>query len=99
MNVLTVPKLAVSTEEEAVAAVNRWLHKEIGLAVHATAAEFKRTNFCWHLPIELAYAAHGKLGVIGDVYLHAATGEFIGQPATDDLKERAGFLAKSFGIK
>ena len=36
------------------ALVNRWLHREVGMAVHATVAHFDATTFCWHLPIELA---------------------------------------------
>ncbi len=99
MDALTVPKLAVSTEEKAISTVNRWLHKEIGMALHATTAQFNRVTFCWHLPIELAYATKGKLGVIGDIYLHAATGEFVGLPEAEDLRERAENLAKSFGIE
>jgi hypothetical protein len=99
MSSLTVPKLAVSTENEAISIVNRWLHKEIGMMLHTVEAHFNRVTFCWHLPIELAYAAKGKLGVIGDVYLHAATGEFVGLPEADDLRERAETLAKSFGIE
>jgi hypothetical protein len=99
MDALTVPKLAVSSEEEAISKINSWLHREIGMALHATTAQFNRVTFCWHLPIELAYPAKGKLGVIGDIYLHAATGEFVGLPEADDLRERAENLAKSFGIK
>jgi hypothetical protein len=73
METLTVPQLAVPTTSAAMALVNRWLHREVGMAVHATVAHFDATTFCWHLPIELAYATHGTLGVVGDVYLHAAT--------------------------
>ena len=99
MSVLTTPKLAVSTEEEAISTVNHWLHREIGMALHATAAQFNRLTFCWHLPIELAYPKRGTLGVIGDVYLHAATGEFVGQPEAADLVKRAEKLAEAFGIE
>ena len=96
---LTIPKLSVSTEEEAISTVNRWLHREIGMALHTTSAQFNRVTFCWHLPIELAYPKRGTLGVIGDVYLHAATGEFVGLPEADDLRQRAETLAKSFEIQ
>lgn len=75
------------------------MHKEIGMALHATTAQFNMATFCWHIPIELAYPSKGKLGVIGDIYLHAATGEFVGLPEAEDLRERAESLAKSFGIQ
>ena len=64
METLTVPQLAVPTAFEAMALVNRWLHREVGMAVHTTVAHFDATTFCWHLPIELAYATHGTLGVV-----------------------------------
>lgn len=89
MSSLSIPKLAVSSEQEAVSIVNLWLHREIGMAVHSTNATFNSMTFCWHLPIEVAYPTHGTLGVIGDVYLHAATGDFVGQPDAEDLGRRA----------
>lgn len=99
MSVLTIPKLAVASEQEAISKVNRWLHREIGLAVHSTSARFNHLTFCWHLPIELAYPKRGTLGVIGDIYLHAATGDFVGQPEAEDLIKRAEKLAEAFGIQ
>ena len=98
MDVLTVPQLAIPTVHEAVILVNAWLHREVGMAVHATTAHFDPTTFCWHLPIELAYATHGTLGVVGDVYLHAATGAFVGRPSAADLIRRAERLAAACGI-
>ena len=98
MDVLTVPQLAVPTAHDAVAIVNRWLHREVGMAVHVMTARFDPTTFCWHVPIELAYASHGTLGVVGDVYLHAATGAFAGRPASEELLRRAEALAVACGI-
>ena len=98
MDVLTLPQLAVPTAHEAVAIVNKWLHGDIGMAVHATTAHFDRATFYWHVPIELAYASHGTLGVVGDVYLHAATGAYAGQPAAEELRRRAEALAAACGI-
>lgn len=98
MSVLTTPKLSVSTASEAVTMVNIWLHKDVGLAVHATHAKFNDITFCWHLPIEVAFPNHGTLGIVGDAYINAATGEFVGKPDAKDLAERAEKLAEVFGI-
>lgn len=98
METVTVPELAVATADAAIALVNRWLHREVGMAVHSTAAYFEATTFCWHVPIELAYATHGTLGVVGDIYLHAATGSFVGRPSAAELLRRADRLAAACGI-
>ena len=68
------------------------------MAVHTTVAHFDATTFCWHLPLELAYATHGTLGVVVDVYLHAATGTFVGRPSAEELIRRAEGLAAACGI-
>lgn len=96
---LTAPKLAVPTEEDAISAVNRWLHREVGFALNASDAAFNSATFCWHLPIHLAYGATGSLGVIGDIYLHAATGLFVGAPEATELQRRADALAAANGIE
>jgi len=95
----TTPQLAVPTEEEAIAIINRWLHREVGLALNVSTASFNPVTFCWHLPIQLAYGSTGPLGVIGDVYLHAATGAFIGAPDAAELQRRAENLAAARGIE
>lgn len=98
MSALTSPQLSIPTAEDAIEAVNRWLHREVGMAVHATTARFDQSTFYWHLPIELAYASRGTLGVVGDVYIHAATGEFAGHPDAEELIRRAEALAAACGI-
>lgn len=99
MDTVAAPKLAVSVAHEAIALVNRWLHREVGMAVHATTAQIDHDTFCWHVPIELAYATHGTLGVVGDVYLHATTGAFAGRPQAEELIRRAEALAAACGIE
>ncbi len=94
-----MPQLAVPTEHDVIALVNRWLHREVGMAVHATTARFAAANFCWHVPLELAYGTHGTLGVVGDVYVQAATGEFLGRPKPQELVRRAEALAIACGIE
>lgn len=92
------PQLLVTTEEDAIALVNRWLHRAVGMALNVSQATFNPVTFCWHLPIHLAYGATGSLGIVGDVYVHAATGVFLGAPEAADLQHRAEKLATAHGI-
>ncbi|MGH9832552.1 MAG: hypothetical protein ACRD9Y_06005 [Blastocatellia bacterium] len=92
------PQLLAATEEEAVTLVNRWLHREVGMALNVESATFDPDIFCWHLPIHLAYGMTGSLGIVGDVYLHAATGAFHGAPSAAELRRRADALAAAHGI-
>jgi len=94
----SLPQLAAATEEEAITLVNRWLHHEVGMALNVSSATFNPETFCWHLPIHLAYGATGSLGIVGDVYVHAATGAFLGAPEAADLQRRADALAAAHGI-
>lgn len=94
----TLPRLAVETAEDAIAAINRWLHREVGMALNVDTAEFNPKTFCWHLPVNLAYGSTGRLGVVGDIYLHAGTGEFVAAPSAADLQQRAEELAAACGI-
>jgi hypothetical protein len=92
------PQLLAATEEEAITIVNRWLHREVGMALNVESATFDPDIFCWHLPIHLAYGMTGSLGIVGDVYLHAATGAFHGAPSAEELRRRADALAAAHGI-
>ena len=92
------PQLLAATEGEAMTLVNRWLHREVGMALNVESATFNPDTFCWHLPIHLAYGATGSLGIVGDIYLHAATGAFIGAPSVAELRHRAEALAAAHGI-
>lgn len=97
-NPAVAPQLEVATEEEAIAIVNRWLHREVGMALNVVSATFDPATFCWHLPIHLAYGSTGSLGIVGDAYLHAATGVFLGAPKSAELQQRAEALAAAHGI-
>lgn len=98
MNVIAAPQLAVPTNQIAIAQVNRWLHREVGMFVHATTATFDPVSFQWHLLLELADATHGTRGVVGDIYLNAATGALAGPPDAAELQRRAEALATAYGI-
>lgn len=69
------------------------------MALNVSRATFNPETFRWHLPIHLAYEATGSLGIVGGVYVHAATGGFIGAPEAVDLQHRAEALAAAHGIK
>lgn len=96
--VSTLPELAIPTAERAISVVNRWLHTDVGFFIHVSRAVFNATTYCWHLPVELAYPTTGPLGVIGDVYLHAATGQFAGRPGVEELQQRAIAVAEAHGF-
>ena len=99
MAVLTQPQIVIPTEVEAVATANRWLHREIGMALHVANATFDAVSYYWHLPVELAYPDKGPLGIIGDLYLHAVTGAFAGAPNPDEFRQRADTLATLHGVE
>lgn len=86
------------TAERAISIVNRWLHRDVAFLIHVSRAVFNSTTYCWHLPVVLAYPTTGQLGIIGDVYLHAATGQFVGRPTAEELQERATALANAHGF-
>lgn len=92
------PQLLAATEEDAIAIVNRWLHREVGMALNVESATFDPGIFCWHLPIHLAYGMTGSLGIVADVYLHAATGAIHGALSAAELRRRADSLAAAHGI-
>jgi hypothetical protein len=94
-----VPAFSVATATAAIAHVNRWLHQRVGTALHAASATFDPITFYWHVPVELAYGTTGPLGEVGDVYLHAATGQFAGHPAAELFRQRAEALAAAYGIE
>jgi hypothetical protein len=99
MDALAAPQLTVPTAATAIAHVNRWLHQQVGTALHAASATFDPITFYWHVPVELAYGATGPLGQVGDVYVHAATGQFAGHPNAELFQQRAEALADAHGIE
>lgn len=98
IDVSVVPQFSVATAQAAIAQVNRWLHQQVGTALHAASATFDPITFYWHVPVELAYGATGPLGQVGDVYLHAATGQFAGHPSVELFQQRAEAMAAAHGI-
>ena len=99
IDVSAAPQLTVPTADAAIAHVNRWLHQQTGTALHAASATFDLVTYYWHVPIELAYGATGPPGQVGDVYLHAATGQFAGHPQAELLQQRAEALAAAHRIE
>jgi hypothetical protein len=96
--VAALPELAVPTAEQAIMLVNRWLQKETAMLIHVTQATFNPITFCWHLPVRLSYPDRGTIGIIGDIFIHAASGEFVGLPDPQDILRRAESLAEAHGL-
>lgn len=92
------PKLAVPTAKRAISLVKRRLPRKIKPAVCVSTAEFQPATFCWHLPVQLVCPDIGPIHIIGDVYLHAATGQFLGLPKAGELRCRALDRAKILGL-
>jgi hypothetical protein len=96
--VAVLPELAVPNAERAISLVNGWLQRKIGTAVHVSQATYRPATYSWHLPVLLAYPDTGPVGVIGDVFVHAVTGQFVGLPEAEELKRRALALAEARGL-
>ena len=94
----TLPEMAVPTAERAISLVNGWLHDEISTAVNVSQAHFNAVTYCWHLPVQLAFPDTGPVAVIADIYLHAATGQFVGLVEAGELQRRAESLAVALGL-
>jgi hypothetical protein len=87
-----MPLLRLPDASSAREIVGRWLLKEIGTAAYPGDATFQPESFTWHVPIWLSYAEKIQIGILADVYLHAATGIFLGRPSREDLIHRAKAL-------
>lgn len=98
LGALTVPEIAVPTAQRAITLVNRWLQKETAMLIHVTDATFNPITYCWYLPVKLSYPDRGTIGEIGDVYLNAMTGQFVGLPDPNNLLRRAEALAEAHGL-
>ncbi|MFN0121593.1 MAG: hypothetical protein ACKV2V_13955 [Blastocatellia bacterium] len=98
IDVSAAPQISMPTAQAAIAHVNRWLHQQAGTALHAASARFDPVTYYWHVTVELAYGATGPLGQLGDVYVHAATGQFAGDPPLELFARRAEALAAAHGI-
>lgn len=95
---VAVPSLAVPTASDAMSKVNGWLHRKIGFAVNVSQATFDPITYAWHLPVQLAFPDTGPVGIIGDIFLHAGTGQFVGAADAAVLRQRAEHLADSLGL-
>ncbi len=87
-----MPLLRLPDDASAREAVAQWLLREIGTAAYPGDATFQPESFTWHVPVWLSYAEKVQIGILADVYLHAATGIFLGRPSREDLIHRAEAL-------
>lgn len=93
-----LPELTISDAERAISLINRWLHGDVGMLIHVSRATYDPVTYCWHLPVELAFPDTGSVGKVGDVYLHAVSGQFISMPDTATMEQEALALAKLHGL-
>ena len=93
----TAPALQLPDAASARNAVKRWLLGEIGQAVYPGDAKFIPESFTWHIPVWFSYAEKIQIGILADIYLHAATGAFVGRPSREDLIHRAEDLLEKLG--
>jgi hypothetical protein len=91
---LAKPSLRLPDATSAREAVGRWLIREIGTAAYPGEATFLPDGFVWHVPVWLSYAEKTQIGILADIYVHAATGIFLGRPTREDLIHRAEALLK-----
>ncbi len=89
-----LPELNVWKADQAILRVNRWLHGRLTMFIHVSQARFDPLTYCWHLPVQLAFAQTGPIGVVGDVYLHAVSEELISIPDTAAMEANALALIK-----
>lgn len=82
------PSLALPDAEAARRAVGRWLRTEIGDALYPAEVSFVAESFAWHVCIWFSTAMEPMVAPIADVYLSAATGEFLGRPTREELLKR-----------
>ncbi len=82
------PSLALPDPEAARRAVGRWLRTEIGDALYPAEVWFVAESFAWHVCIWFSAAMQPMDAPIADVYLSAATGEFLGRPTREELLKR-----------
>lgn len=82
------PPLALPDAEAARRTVARWLRTEIGDALYPAEASFVKENFAWHIAIWFSTASRPLSALVADVYLSAATGDFLGRPSREQLAQR-----------
>lgn len=81
------PPLAVPDAESARGVVTRWLRTDIGDAVYPAEPKFVEESFAWDIPIWFSTANSPMAALVADVYVHAATGAFLGRPTREELIE------------
>ena len=86
--VLLAPPLALPDAEAARRTVARWLRAEIGDALYPAEAAFVKDSFAWHVTIWFSTASKPLAALVADVYLSAATGDFLGKPSREQLSQR-----------
>jgi hypothetical protein len=83
------PPLALPDAEAARHVVGQWLRTHIGDALYPGAAVFVEESFAWLVPVWFSTAERPMSALVADVYVHAATGAFLGRPTREEIVRRA----------
>lgn len=75
--------------------ISRWLLEEVGTALYPAEITFNKEVFAWHIGLWFSTPSQPMLAFIADVYINAATGEFLGRPTRDELLHRVEQVLKS----
>ena len=87
------PPLALPDAEAARHAVSRWLRTHIGDALYPGEAVFVKESFAWLVPVWFSTAERPMSALVADVYVHAATGAFLGRPTREEIDRRLHQIA------
>jgi hypothetical protein len=93
-----LPELNIWRADEAISRANRWLQSRLTMFIHVSQATFDPLTYCWHLPVHLAFADTGSIGIVGDIYLHAVSEQLISIPDTATMQANALALVKLHGM-
>src|SRR5262245_51003781 len=86
---LAIPSLAIPDAETAFRIVGKWLRQEIGSsALYPAKAVFLPESFYWDVSVWYSTPTEPLRAFMADIYIHAATGAFLGRPTREELVQR-----------
>ncbi len=71
------------------AAANHFLSETLPDRFTADQAERDQNTGIWHVPVILAYPFVGSIGQVGEILIHAETGQVVSHTTFDEMNARA----------